>query len=208
MNFTMNKMILSIFFLTINIVSVFSDTGDTCGPVDSGMRDSNACCDEGCTQCGNEYCSFEYDDNGDFVGTSEVSFKCCKSYIRKESTKCYECDVDGYDDNGECLGSCETYVNELPRIFCNETNSAPCVITHDDMVLYGYKYEDSDSSSDSDDLSTTTIVWIVLAGIFFCALLSMLAGFVFYRCGRNSEDEEEQPENDIELEPQPQAQQV
>lgn len=203
MNFTMNKMIFTILILTINIISVFSDTGDTCGPVSNGMRDSNVCCEEGCTQCGNEFCSFEHDDNGNFVGSSEVSFKCCKSYIRKESTKCYECDSDGYDNNGNCVGNCNTLVNQLPRIFCNDTNSSPCIISHDDMILYEYKYENDGSSSNSHTLSTTSILWIVIGGILFLTLVCTITGFVFYKCGQDSIEEsqndiEKDIENDIE----------
>lgn len=198
---SITKMNSLIFFVVLSnvFIKVLSDTGDTCGPVDSGMRDSNVCCDAGCTQCGEQYCSFEYDDFGNFTGSSEVSLKCCKSYIRRTSESCFECDGEGYTNDGECIGSCLTFVEDISPTYCNTTNSAPCIITHDDMILYDYKYENGGSSSSSSDVLTTVeIVWIVLGGIFFCALLSMCAGFGFYRLQRSEDQPETEPENDVE----------
>ena len=171
-----NKMNLLILFLYISqITNVLSDS--QCGPVTSGRRSSNVCCDDSCSQCGEEYCS--YDDGG--IGTSEVSEKCCKSYIRREQgTKVF----------GE------------PVVYCNITNSAPCIIDHEDMVLFGYKYTDdeNESSNNNSDLTTSEIIWLVVGSVLLLGFCSLLGGYVATKYSINEHVEPEQENNDIEIE--------
>lgn len=163
-------LIISLYCIT----KVLSDS--ECGPVTNGFRSSNVCCHEDCSQCGEAFCSYEYDNDGNYVGTSEVSEKCCKSYIRRTNDA----------------------VSELPVIYCNTTNSAPCIIQHDDMVLFGYKYLDEDNSNSNEDdnfLSTTVIVWIVVGSVLMLGFCSLLGGYLATKCC-NTENREN--ENDIE----------
>lgn len=148
-----------LLLLFIILPFILSSDGRVCGQVEFGMRDSNVCCHQNCTQCGEEFCAYSFGGNND-IGTVEGSYNCCKSYIRRENKA----------------------VIDEPIIYCNSTNSAPCKISYNDMIEYGYKFDDDSNIGDdiNNNWSLSEIIMICIIGLLLLAL-SLAFVFICYR---------------------------